>query len=302
MKTILLTGRTGQVGHELVSALAPLGRVIAVGREQLDLTQPDSIVRCVRNAAPDIIVNAAGYTSVDGAESAPELARQVNATAPGILAEEARRTGALLVHYSTDYVFDGTLHRPYTEDDAPNPINTYGRSKLAGEHLITQAGCAHLILRASWIYSSRGSNFVLSMLKLAREKPELRMVSDQIGSPSWARALAMATRELLDRAGAASDTSGIYHFSAPDTVSRLDFALRIIELARKIALQPDNWARISPTTTAEFPLPAQRPLRAVTSKDKLQRVFGIRMPGWEKQLTDFFRLSPDTMKTDVRED
>jgi len=289
VKTILLIGRTGQVGHELATALAPLGQMIAVGREQLDLTQPDSIVRCVRNTAPDIIVNAAGYTSVDGAESAPELAMQVNATAPGILAEETRRAGALLVHYSTDYVFDGTLDRPYTEDDAPNPINTYGRSKLAGEHLIAQAGCAHLILRASWIYSSRGSNFVLSMLKLAREKRELRVVSDQIGSPSWARALAVATRELLDRAGTASDASGIYHFSAPDTVSRLDFALRIFELARKIPLQPDNWARISPTTTAEFPLPAQRPLRAVTSKDKLQRVFGIGMPSWEKQLADFMR-------------
>ena len=288
MKTILLIGRTGQVGHELATALAPLGRVVAVVREQLDLTQPDSIVRCVRDTAPDIIVNAAGYTSVDGAESAPELAHQVNATAPGILAEEARRTGALLVHYSTDYVFDGTLDRPYTEDDAPNPINTYGRSKLAGEHLIAQAGCAHLILRASWIYSSRGSNFVLAMLKLAREKPELRVVNDQIGSPSWARALALATRELLHRAGTATDTSGIYHFSAPDTVSRLDFALRIFELARKIPAQSDGWARISPTTTAEFPLLAQRPLRAVTSKEKLQQVFGIEMLSWDVQLQQFF--------------
>lgn len=289
MKTILLTGRTGQVGHELVSALKPLGRVITVGRDQFDLAHPDSIVRCVRNTAPDIIVNAAGYTSVDDAESEPELAMQVNGTAPGILAEEARRIGALLVHYSTDYVFDGTLDRPYTEEDPLNPINAYGRSKLAGERLITQAGCAHLILRASWIYSSRGSNFVLSMLKLAREKPELRVVNDQIGSPSWARALAVATRELLDRAGKTSDTSGIYHFSAPDAVSRLDFALRIIELARKTRLQPHNWARISPTTTAEFPLPAKRPLRVVTSKDKLQQVFDIRMPSWEKQLADFMR-------------
>lgn len=289
MKTILLTGKTGQVGHELVAALAPLGRVIAVGREQLDLANPDSIVRCIRDNAPDIIVNAAGYTSVDGAETAYDLAMQFNATAPGIMAGEAKRLGALLVHYSTDYVFDGTLHRPYTENDAPNPINAYGKSKLAGEHLITQSGCNHLILRASWIYSSRGSNFVLSMLKLAREKRELLVVTDQIGSPSWARSLSLATKTLLDKAGRAHESTGIYHFSAPDAVSRFDFARRIISLAQSLSGKRDGWAEILPTTTADYPLPALRPLRAATSKDKLKRVFGIEMPSWENQLEAFMR-------------
>lgn len=288
MKTILLTGPTGQVGHELVSALAPLGRVIAVGRDRLDLTRPDSITACVRNIAPDIIVNAAGYTSVDGAESEPELAHQVNATAPGILAEEAKRAGALLVHYSTDYVFDGRSDRPYTENDPPHPLNTYGKTKLEGERLIAQSGCAHLVLRASWIYSARGSNFVLTMLKLAREKSELRVVSDQIGSPSWARALAIATAQLLEHSETAVNNPGIYHFSAPDAVSRFDFARRIVELARP-ALPPAEWATIESTTTANYPLPAQRPLRAATSKDKLKRVFGLEMPAWDRQLTDFMQ-------------
>lgn len=288
MKTILLTGKTGQVGHELVTALAPLGRVIAVGRDRLDLTQPDSIVRCVRETAPDIIVNAAGYTSVDGAESETALARQVNATAPGILAEEAKRAGALLVHYSTDYVFDGCSGRPYTEDDPPHPLNTYGKTKLEGERLIAQSGCAHLILRASWIYSARGSNFVLTMLKLAREKRELRVVSDQLGSPSWSRALAIATAQMLERAETVADNPGIYHFSAPDVVSRFDFARRIVELARP-ALPPAEWATIESTTTADYRLPAQRPLRTMTSKDKLRRVFGLEMPSWDRQLTGFMR-------------
>lgn len=289
MKTILLTGRTGQVGHELVTALEPLGRVIAVGREQLDLANPDSIVRCIRDNTPDIIVNAAGYTSVDGAETAYDLATQINAAAPGIMAGEAKRLGALLVHYSTDYVFDGTQRRPYTENDAANPINAYGKSKLAGERLITQSGCDHLILRASWIYSARGSNFVLAMLKLAREKQELRVVNDQIGSPSWARELALATRNLLNKAESVPETTGIYHFSAPDTVSRFDFAQHIVSLAQSLSEKRDGWAKILPTTTADYPLPALRPLHVATSKEKLKRVFGIEMPSWENQLEAFMR-------------
>ncbi len=289
MKTILLAGKTGQVGHELITALARLGRVVVVGREQLDLTQPDSIIRCIRDTAPDIIVNAAGYTSVDGAETAPELAMQVNARAPGIMAEESKRCGALLVHYSTDYVFDGTHHQPYLESDAPNPINVYGKSKLEGERLIAESGCAHLILRASWIYSGRGTNFVLAMLKHARERKELFVVDDQIGSPSWARTLALTTAELLGKITPETTATGVYHLSAPDFVSRHDFALKIIAIAQSISGESSGWAAIRRTTTANYPLPAARPLRATISKEKIRRVFGIEMPGWETQLQDFLQ-------------
>lgn len=300
MKKILLIGKAGQVGHELISALAPLGHVTAVGREQLDLTRHDSIVGCIRDIKPDLIVNAAGYTSVDGAESVPELTMQVNATAPGILAQEAKRSGALLVHYSTDYVFDGSRDQPYAEEDAPNPVNIYGKSKLEGEHLIARSGCQHLILRASWIYSSRGTNFVLTMLKLARENPSLRVVDDQIGSPCWARTLALATAELLGKWIPATTVSGIYHFSAPDYVSRLEFARKIVGLAQEFSGNPGGWARIEPTTTADYPLPAARPLNASTSKDKLKSAFSLVMPGWEAQLEAFLRNYFQTTKHTTR--
>mgnify|MGYP003385484834 FL=1 len=255
----------------------------------MDLTRPDSIIRCIRDTAPDIIVNAAGYTSVDGAEATPDLAAQVNAQAPGIMAEESKRRGALLVHYSTDYVFDGSHHQPYLESDAPNPINVYGKSKLAGERLIAETGCAHLILRASWIYSGHGTNFVLSMLKAARERKELFVVDDQIGSPSWARALAVTTAELLGKITPETPTRGVYHLSAPDVVSRRDFALKIIAIAQSITGESTGWAEIKRTTTANYPLPAARPLRATTSKEKIKRDFGIEMPGWEIQLRDFLQ-------------
>lgn len=287
MKTILLIGRNGQVGHELVSALAPLGNVIALGRAELDLAQPDSIVRCIRTAQPDIIVNAAGYTSVDGAESERELAMQINGVAPGIMAEESRRLGAMLLHYSTDYVFDGTGSRPYTEDDAPNPVNVYGHSKLAGERLIAETGCNHLILRASWIYSARGTNFVLTMLRLARTKTEIRVVDDQIGSPSWARTLAHTTSELLGIATSRPFASGVYHFSAQDYVSRFEFAAKIIDTAKTLSGNTAGWASVARSTTADYPLPAARPLNVATSKEKLLQAFGISMPGWEAQLGSF---------------
>ncbi len=289
MTTILLTGRTGQTGHELQRALAPLGQVIATGRGELDLADPDSIRAAIRQAAPSIIVNAGGFTSVDDVERQPELAMRVNAVAPGVIAEEARRLGGMLVHYSTSYVFDGNCPRPYTEDDPPNPVNAYGRSKLAGEQAIAAAGCDHLILRTSWIYSMRGINFLTTFLKLAREKKELPVVDDQIGSPTWARAIAEATAELLRRRELIARHGGVYHLTAGGHVSRYEFAGAIIEIMKEVSRFPDGWASVKPIATASFPLPAQRPRNSVLSKDKIERTYGIALPHWRNQLYTFLR-------------
>ena len=287
MTTILLTGKTGQVGGELQRALAPLGRVIALDRTQLDLTDADSIRKSIRDVVPGIIVNAAGYTTVDKAESEPDLAMRVNAAAPGVMAEEAKRINALLVHYSTDYVFDGTRSIPYVEEDAPNPLNVYGKSKLEGERAIAASGCAHLTLRASWIYSARGPNFVLAILRLARERKELAVVDDQIGSPTWARTLAESTAELLRNSGLRKIQSGIYHLSTQGYTTRFNFAKRILELGREISPDTVGASTLRPISSAEYPLLAARPLHAATSKDKIKRVFGIEMPGWEDELRSF---------------
>ncbi len=287
MRTILLIGKNGQVGWELQRSLVPQGRVIALDRSQMDLTQPEAIRKAIRAVTPDVIVNAAGYTAVDKAEEEPDLAMQVNATAPGVIAEEARRINALLVHYSTDYVFDGTRSAPYVEEDEPRPCNTYGKTKLAGEEGIRASGCAHLILRASWIYSARGTNFVLTMLRLAREKKELAVVDDQIGSPAWARTLAASTAELMEKADRRRNDSGTYHLSASGYASRIDFAREILVTVKKLSGIEPGWAELRPTTTTNYPLPAKRPLNAATSKVRIKKVFGIEMPSWETQLQQF---------------
>ena len=290
MTTILLTGRTGQVGAELQQALAPLGQVIATGRGELDLADPGSIRAAIRQAKPSIIVNAGAFTSVDDVERQPDLAMRVNGIAPGVIAEETRRLGGLLVHYSTSYVFDGNSQRPYTEDDPPNPINAYGRSKLAGERAIAAAGCDHLILRTSWIYSERGSNFVLAILRLAREKPVLSVVDDQIGTPSWAHALAEATAELLRRRHLIPGRGGVYHLSAGGHTSRFEFAKAIIRIMRRISGDNDGWANVTPVTSDQYlPLPAKRPHNTVTSKERVKKAFGVEMPHWERQLEDFLQ-------------
>jgi dTDP-4-dehydrorhamnose reductase len=287
LKTILLTGRNGQVGHELVSALAPLGRVIAPECTQMDLGNSDSVREAIGSVQPDIIVNAAGFTTVDQAETEFGLAMQVNGVAPGIMAEEARRTGAILVHYSTDYVFDGEESRPYTETDPTNPVNAYGRSKLAGEQAIEAAGGAHLVLRTSWIYGGHRTNFVLTMLRLARERKELNVVIDQLGSPTWARSLALATADLLLQQEVIRQHSGIYHLSATGHVSRYEFATAIIRLMGETVAEPHGWATFKPIPSAQYPLPARRPVQPVTSKEKIKRVFNIEMPHWETQLRNF---------------
>jgi dTDP-4-dehydrorhamnose reductase len=284
---VLLAGATGQLGRELTASLKTLGPTASPPRTEMDLTSADTIRRAIRAAAPEIIVNAAGYTTVDKAESEFDLAMRVNGVAPGVIAEEAKRLGALLVHYSTDYVFDGAHEDPYVETDPPNPVNAYGRSKLAGERAIAAVGGAYLILRTSWIYSAQPPNFVLTILRLAREKRELAVVDDQIGSPTWARTLAAATARLLEKAELARGAAGIYHFAAWGQTSRFHFAKRIVEIARE--LRPDGPAPpvLRPVSTDEYPLPAARPLNAATNKERLLRVFGIRMPGWDTLLRAF---------------
>ena len=283
----MVTGKSGQVGSELQTTLAPLGAVTALDVDQMDLAKPDSIRRVLRELKPGIIVNAAAYTAVDKAESEPDLAIQVNGVAPGILAEEAKRLGAILVHYSTDYVFDGELDRPYGEDDPPNPVNAYGKSKLAGERAIEAVGGHYLILRSSWVYSARGSNFVLTVLRLAREMPELTMVDDQTGSPTWARALAEATAELLRRKALITRHSGVYHLTASGHTSRFDYTRAIIDIMKEVSGIPNGWASVKPITSDQFPLPARRPRRPVMSIEKIKQVFGIEMPRWGTQLKAF---------------
>lgn len=287
MKTILLIGKTGQVGFELERSLAPLGRLVAPDRTGLDLTSADSIRQTVRTVRPDIIVNAGGFTIVDAAESDPDLAMQLNGVAPGILAESAAETGALLIHYSTTFVFDGTKNTPYTEEDEPNPVNAYGRSKLAGERAVLAAGSHSLILRASWVYSDRRTNFVLAMLKLARAKPVLSVVDDQIGAPTWARDYADATATLLAKPARLRDAPGIYHMSAQSYCSRLQWAQRVIEGAKKYSGRATGWAELLPTTTALYPHPAPRPLYTATDNRKIEAAFGLTMPAWEERVDEF---------------
>jgi len=279
---MLLTGRNGQVGWELQRALAPLGEVIALDRSQLDLDAADSITRAVRDAQPDIIVNAAAYTAVDRAESEPEVAMRVNGVAPGILAEEACRLGALLVHYSTDYVFDGAKPHAYVEDDVPAPINEYGRSKLAGEQAIRASDGAYYIFRTSWVYAARGSNFVRTILRLARERDELRIVADQMGAPTSARAIADMTAQVL-AAGGVRERTGLYHFTAAGAVSWCGFAQAILK--RAPAVYPDmKIPRVIPIPSSEYPLPARRPRNSRLDASRLAAAFGVVAQDWDDML------------------
>jgi dTDP-4-dehydrorhamnose reductase len=283
---ILLTGKNGQVGRELRRAL-PAGEVIALGRQELDLASPDAIRRTVRDTKPDVIVNAAAYTAVDRAESEPELAAAVNGTAPGILAEEAQRIGAFLVHYSTDYVFDGTKDTPYTEDDTPNPLNAYGRSKLEGENAIRASSVSHYIFRTSWVYAAHGHNFLNTILRLARERRELKIVDDQLGSPTWARTIAEATATAL-LSTQYRDYSGLYHLSATSAVTWFDFAKAILAEIKTLRLDLRLPALI-PITTSEYPLPAQRPANSCLDNTRLHTTLGLSTPGWPVSLKQCMR-------------
>ncbi len=279
-----MTGATGQVGFELARSLMPLGEVVAVDRGRCDLSRPHAIPELVEAVYPDVIVNAAAYTAVDRAEQEESLATTINGTAVGVLAEETRKRGGLLVHYSTDYVFDGTKPGPYTEKDIASPVNAYGRSKLTGEVAIQQVACDHLILRTSWVYAARGRNFVKTVLRLSAERPELRIVADQYGAPTPARLIADATALILGRLStreAWRSAGGIYHLTSGGATSWHGFATAIVAAAREAPNGPPlQVKRIVPIDTTDYPLPARRPLNSRLDCTKLAQTFGLHLPDW----------------------
>lgn len=289
MKTILLTGANGQVGWELQRSLAPLGRVMAVTSKTLDLADPDAIRRMLRDVRPHLIVNPAAYTAVDKAETESDLAMAVNGTAPGILAEEAKRMHAALVHFSTDYVFDGTKPGPYRETDPTNPVSSYGRSKLAGEEAIRAVGLPHMIFRTSWVYGARGKNFMLTILRLARERGSLRVVDDQLGAPTWSRMIAEVTAQAL-AAGNIEALAGTYHLTSAGSASWHAVACAMVE-EYKARLEPQGWPslmlgpeHIEAIATEQYPTPAKRPANSVLDSSKLAKALGLELPDWRDGL------------------
>jgi dTDP-4-dehydrorhamnose reductase len=285
--TILVTGANGQVGFELTRSLQGLGAIVALDRSGLDLADLAQIRAVVRQIKPALIINAAAYTAVDRAESEPELAQRVNGDAPGVLAEEAQRLGAPLIHYSTDYVFDGTKDGAYVEDDAPNPQNVYGQSKLAGERAIAAAGGAHMVFRTSWVYGRYGKNFLLTMLRLAAERPELRIVADQHGAPTWSATIATMTAHVVAQ-GLASrrddadwwrKKSGVYHLTASGSTSWFGFAEAIFELS---ALE--SKPKVVPIAASDYPVPAKRPANSRLVNDKLAAAFDLCPVDWRDAL------------------
>jgi dTDP-4-dehydrorhamnose reductase len=284
---LLVTGANGQIGWELRRSLRGVGDVLAMDRTACDLSRPRDLPGIIREAKPDVIVNTAAYTAVDKAENEEELATLVNGTAVGVIAEEARRLGALLIHYSTDYVFDGAKDCPYLEDDLPSPINAYGRSKLAGERAIGQSGGDYLILRTCWVFAARGHNFLLTILRLAQERDELSVVADQIGAPTWARYIAEATAHIVDctcREQAEADfTSGILHVAAGGSTSWWGFAEAILDQAMgrgRLRRRP----KVRPISSSEYPRPAARPRNSRLAGARLRERFGITLPEWQQGL------------------
>lgn len=295
---ILLLGKEGQVGWELQRSLAPLGEVVALGRTGIgglagDLGRPEALRETVRAVCPQVIVNAAAYTAVDKAETEPVLAETVNAAAPAILAAEAAAAGAWLVHYSTDYVFDGSGDTPWSEVAATGPLNTYGRTKLAGEQAIRASGCRYLLFRTSWVYAARGGNFAKTMLRLARERDRLRVVADQFGAPTGAEAIADVTAHAVRAAVARADVSGTYHLAAAGETSWYGYARHVVQCAREAGIEtkagPDD---IDPVSTSDYPTPARRPLNSRLDTSHLQATFGLQLPDWrvgvERMLDETF--------------
>jgi dTDP-4-dehydrorhamnose reductase len=282
---ILLFGKNGQVGWELQRSLAPLGEVIALDHDSEglcgDFTKLDGLAETVRRVAPQAIVNAAAYTAVDKAETESELARTINALAPGVLADEAQRIGAWLIHYSTDYVFDGSGDSPWREDDATAPLNVYGETKLDGEARV--AACAkHLIFRTSWVYAARGANFIKTMLRLAAERDRLSVIDDQFGAPTGAELLADVTAHALKSAMRQSELAGLYHLTAAGKTSWHAYARFVIEAARRAGRQ----IRVAPEAvvaipTSDYPTPARRPLNSALATEKVRTAFGLALPDWQ---------------------
>ncbi|MHA7600594.1 dTDP-4-dehydrorhamnose reductase [Alicycliphilus sp. T452] len=280
---ILLLGKNGQVGWELQRSLAVLGQVTALGHDEADFTQPQAVAQAVRALCPDAIVNAAAHTAVDKAESEPERARLLNATTPGVLAEEAARLGAWLVHYSTDYVFDGSGSRPWRETDAPAPLSVYGATKLEGERLIQQSGCRHLILRTSWVYAARGGNFAKTMLRLAQERERLTVIDDQWGAPTGADLLADVTAHAIRHLQQRPQDGGLYHCVAGGETTWHSYAKYVVEHARQAQPAINIKAmEIAPVPTSAFPTPARRPHNSRLDTARLQAAFGLRLPPWQQ--------------------
>lgn len=302
---ILLIGKNGQVGSELVRSLPSIGHVTAVGRDELDLSDRDDIRRTILEVRPSVIVNAAAYTAVDRAEKEEAIAHAVNAEAPGVIAEEAKKIGAVVVHYSTDYVFDGTGRVPYHENDPTNPLSAYGRTKLAGEEAIRAVGASHFIFRTAWVYATSGKNFLLTIVRLAAEREELWIVNDQFGAPTWSRDIAAATARVLEHtlalpnsadSIATGDSGGTYHLTSAGQTTWHEFAVAILDDCSRIPAdtpwltaasggRPLVARRIAPITTQDYPTPARRPAFSVLSNERFARSFGFALPDWRSQLS-----------------
>jgi dTDP-4-dehydrorhamnose reductase len=308
--TILLTGKTGQLGSELNRLLPSLAKVIALERSELDLLDPDKIRKVMRDTNPQLVINAAAYTAVDAADTDQATALAVNAEAPRLLAQEAKKLGAMLVQFSTDYVFDGSKKAPYVETDSPNPLNAYGRTKLAGEEAIRISGAVHLIFRTSWVYATHGRNFLLTILRLATEREELKIVADQVGAPTCALDLAEATTKIVggmiadDKSRFAfPEASGTFHMTAAGQTTWYEFAKAIVEeagcapqdlawLTSATKGRPLTARRVVPISTEEFRSPARRPANSVLSNARLKQVFGITLADWRTQLQKCFSPRP----------
>jgi dTDP-4-dehydrorhamnose reductase len=289
---VLVTGADGQVGRALLAEFRDTAELIACNRQTLDLSNPEKIRAKLREVNPDVILNAGAYTAVDRAETEGELAMAINGQAPGVLAEEAARSGALLVHYSTDYAFDGSKNGPWVEDDRTNPLSVYGASKLAGEEAIRSIGDRYLIFRTSWVYAPEGKNFVLTMLRLGSERDSLNVVDDQIGAPTTAADLARATQGIAagilnDNFGPESDWAGTYHMTCGGSISWCGFARAIFERAPE--LLGGKKPTVNPIKTSEYPTPAKRPLNSVLSNEKLQQRFGVRLANWQSALDEVLK-------------
>ena len=285
---ILLTGKTGQIGEELNNIIGDLGDLITVDKEQLDLSKPNSIEPVILDIKPDIIINPAAYTAVDKAEEEPDLAMTVNALAPGLLAKAARKVGAGLIHYSTDFVFDGCSEIPYKEEDPPNPLNVYGKTKLAGEKAIAEVGVPFLIIRTSWVYSLHGKNFLRTIKKLAEEKDIIRVVDDQIGAPTWARSVALKTHQILKQClnkkwleTKDPSLSGIFHLTCQGKTSWHGVAREVLNMSNT-----SQNIKLIAIPTSDYPVSAVRPPNSLLNNEKIQRVFGLDMPHWEDALKD----------------
>lgn len=282
---ILLLGKNGQVGWQLQRALAPLGEIVALERKDAggDLADPQGLAAAVRAAKPQVIVNAAAYTAVDKAESEPQLARLINTEAPAALAREAAASGALLVHYSTDYVFDGSGSAPWQESDATGPLNVYGATKLAGEQAIAASGCSHLTFRTSWVYAAHGDNFIKTMLRLAATRERLTVIDDQKGAPTGAELIADVTAHAISQTLQQPAKAGLYHLTAAGEASWFDYAQYVLALARQARPQGVKTAAggVQPIASSQYPAAARRPLNSRLDTRRLQAVFGLTLPHWQ---------------------